>query len=330
MPNHALTPVIDDFTCPVSPSTYHISISARPVQMSSKLDLPTLTSITSTDVLLWLTCYADSFKAWSALNGDKMIKPETQILVAGLKLEHTEASAWWNKNRETLKKIVLWDDFVAKVKDRFVPSNWHLDALAAFYAVKHAAGVDFQMYVLDLQKTYNMLVSAGASYMISDSIVKNHIFFGAHPILSLCVHGTSSFSTVYGTMKLDALINLMATTWASLITENISMTSTASSSGAHYPLPNLSYAEKEALRASGGCFHCRKTPPSLNWKQHNAWNCPGDSAAGIAPQATCPLLPHQVAGIIVGDVEIPETPGAFVINGSNSSDSDYDSDHDFD
>ncbi|KAK0186744.1 hypothetical protein F5146DRAFT_1143133 [Armillaria mellea] len=53
MPNRAPTPVIANFTRPVSPITYHISISARPVQMSSKLDLPTLTSITSTDVLLW-------------------------------------------------------------------------------------------------------------------------------------------------------------------------------------------------------------------------------------------------------------------------------------
>ncbi|PBK78918.1 hypothetical protein ARMSODRAFT_1078375 [Armillaria solidipes] len=322
--------------------------------MSSKLDLPTLTSITSTDVLLWLTRCADSFEAWSALNGDKTIKPETQILVAGLKMEHAEASAWWNENRETLKKIVLWDDFAAKVKDRFVPSNWRLDALAAFYAVKHAAGVDFQTYVSDLQKARNALVSAGTGYTISDSIVKNHVLFGAHPILSLRVRGTSSFSTLYGTMKLDALINLMATTWASLIAENIvristthttgqsrptptahnsstqSTASTASSSSARYPLPDLSYAEKEALRASGGCFHCRKTPSSPNWKQHNARNCPGDSAAGIAPRATRPLLPHQVAGIIVGDVEIPETPGAFVIDGPDSSDSDYDSDHDFD
>ncbi len=248
----------------------------------------------------------------------------------------------------------MWDDFAAKVKDHFVPSNWRLDALAAFYAVKHAAGVDFQTYVSDLQKARNALILAGTGYTISDSIVKNHILFGAHPILSLHVRGTSSFSTLYGTMKLDALINLMTMTWASLLVENVvristthttaqscstptahnsstqSTASPASSSNSRYPLPDLSYAEREALRASGGCFHCRKTPSSPNWKQHSSRNCPGDSAAGIAPRATRPLLPNQVAGITAGDVEISETPGAFVLDGPDSSDSDYDSDHDFD
>ncbi|KAK0235082.1 hypothetical protein EDD85DRAFT_791981 [Armillaria nabsnona] len=270
-PNCAPTPVNNDFARPASPIAYHAPISARPVQMSSKLDLPTLTSITSTDVLLWLTCCADSFEAWSALNGDKTIKPETQILVAGLKMEHAEASAWWNENRETLKKILLWDDFAVKVKDHFVLSNWRLDTLTAFYAVQHAAGVDFQMYVSDLQKARNALVSAGTGYTISDSIVKNHILFGAHPILSLRVCGTSSFSMLYGMMKLDTLINLMTTIWASLLAENVVWISTThttgqsrsaptahnsstqstapptSSSNSCYPLPDLSYAEREAL-----------------------------------------------------------------------------------
>ncbi|KAK0458654.1 uncharacterized protein EV420DRAFT_1642998 [Desarmillaria tabescens] len=305
-PSHALTPIDDNLDRQPSPSSYSSPIPARPVPMSSKLDLPTLTSITSTDVLIWLTRCADSFEAWSALNNDKKLKPETQILVAGLKMEHAEATAWWNENREALKKIMSWDDFSAKVKDRFVPSNWHLDALAAFYAVKHAAGADFQTYASDLQTARNALASAGAGYTISDSIVKNHLLFGAHPILSLCVRGTSSFSTFYGTMKLDALINLMSTTWASLVAEGVvrlrpavpatqlppsSVTShstppfnsTTPTSMHRYPLPDLMYAEREALRAADGCFHCRKTPKSPDWNHHTARNCPGDPAAGIAP-----------------------------------------------
>ncbi|KAK0447951.1 hypothetical protein EV421DRAFT_1900605 [Armillaria borealis] len=153
--------------------------------MSFKLDLPMLANVTSIVVLTWLTRYADSFEAWSALNSDKKIKLEMQILVAGLKLEHAE------------------DEFVVKVKDCFIPSNWCLDALAAFFSVKHASGADFQSFISDLQTTCNALTSAGTGYTITDSIIKNHLLFFAHPILSLCVHGT---------MKLDALINLMSTT----------------------------------------------------------------------------------------------------------------------
>ncbi|KAK0463673.1 uncharacterized protein EV420DRAFT_1519431 [Desarmillaria tabescens] len=331
------------------------SCSPSPQPMSSKLDLPTLANVTSIAALTWLTRCADSFEAWSALNADKKIKPETQILVAGLKMEHAEAAAWWNENRESLKKLASWDEFVAKVKDRFVPSNWRLDALAAFYSVKHAPGTDFQSFVSDLQTARNALASAGTGYTITDSSVKNHLLFFAHPILSLRVRSTTGFASVYGTMKLDALVNLMSTTWASLIAENVvriknvqtsdqshaiptahitsthPTASTAASNGSRYPFPDLSYAEKEALRASGGCFHCRKTPSSPNWTQHSARNCPGDSAAGVAPRATRPLLPHQrVAGITFGDAEIPETPGSFVLDGPDSSDSDYDTDHDFD
>ncbi|PBK70292.1 hypothetical protein ARMSODRAFT_974265 [Armillaria solidipes] len=148
--------------------------------MSSKLDLPMLTNITSIVILTWLTRCADSFKTWSTLNSDKKIKLKMQILVAGLKLEHAEAAAWWNENWESLKKLAIWDEFVVKVKDCFIPSNWHLDALAAFFSVKHAPGADFQSFISDLQTVCNALTSAGTGYIITNSTIKNH------PPLILC------------------------------------------------------------------------------------------------------------------------------------------------
>ncbi|KAK0236868.1 hypothetical protein EDD85DRAFT_790600 [Armillaria nabsnona] len=205
--------------------------------MSSKLDLPTLANVTSIAILTWLTCCADSFEAWSTLNSDKKIKPEMQILVAGLKLEHAEAAAWWNENWESLKKLATWDEFVAKVKDCFIPSNWCLDALAAFFLVKHGPGADFQLFISDLQTACNALTSAGTGYTIINSTVKNHLLFFTHPILSLHVCSTTLFSSSYGTMKLDTLINLMSTTWASLIAENVIRTSTAHSSALSQATP---------------------------------------------------------------------------------------------
>ncbi|KAK0219570.1 hypothetical protein EDD85DRAFT_797219 [Armillaria nabsnona] len=210
-PNHSSSPLTE----------LDISHSPSPQPMSSKLDLPMLANITSIAVLTWLTHCADSFEAWSALNSDKKIKLEMQILVAGLKLEHAEVAAWWNENWELLKKLETWDEFVTKVKDHFVPSNWHLNALAIFFLVKHAPEADFQSFISNLQTVHNALTSAGTGYTTTNSTIKNHLLFFAHPILSLHVHSTTSFSSSYGTMKLDTLINLMSTTWASLIAENI-------------------------------------------------------------------------------------------------------------
>ena len=69
----------------------------------------------------------------------------------------------------------------------------------------------------------------------------------------------------------------------------------------YYPLPDLAYAEREALRTSvGGCFHCRLTPASFTWKNHNSRSCPGDKSCGLPPRAAPST--HTIATIT------PESP----------------------
>lgn len=62
-----------------------------------------------------------------------------------------------------------------------------------------------------------------------------------------------------------------------------------SSNPRSYPLPDLSYADREALRVAGGCYHCRLTPSSPKWKPHNSRNCPADKSRNIPPRTPAAL-----------------------------------------
>ncbi|KAJ7267859.1 hypothetical protein C8J57DRAFT_1325995 [Mycena rebaudengoi] len=270
----------------------------------SKLEFPKFSDApTPTSVHAWIGRCEDTVEAWQALNPDRETTARTIITLAGLKLEEAEVATWWNENRSELKKLISWDEFAQRLKDRFVPTNWHMDALASFYAI-HQGFSPFPDFAKSLQRARNSLASAGAGYTINDSILKNHLLFHSHPILRLCVCGQQDFP--FATMKVDALIANMSSTWASLLAEGIIKTrptptplaipsppspstalptpTTASSSPRHFS--PLTHAEKETLRAAQGCYHCRKTPQSPGWVKHRSDNCPGDAALGIPPRSS--------------------------------------------
>ncbi|KAJ6528763.1 hypothetical protein DFH09DRAFT_1185685 [Mycena vulgaris] len=272
----------------------------------SKLEFPKLADEpTPASIHGWLGRCEDTFEAWQAQNTDKSMATRTVITLAGLKMEEATAATWWNENRAEMKKLLTWDEFAQKVKDRFVPTNWRMAALSVFYGV-HQGSSSFSEFAKSLVRARNALSSAGVGYTINDSILKNHLLFHAHPVLRLRVCGQATFP--YATMKVDALIANMSSTWDSLVAERVVKTSTApgapsplvipphplppsstlptptsSSSG---PLAPLTYAEKEALRAAHGCYHCRRTPQSPGWVKHRSDNCPGDPVHGILPRTS--------------------------------------------
>ncbi|KAJ7206744.1 hypothetical protein C8J57DRAFT_1614652 [Mycena rebaudengoi] len=271
----------------------------------SKLEFPKFSDPpTSSSVHAWIGRCDDTVEAWQALNPDKVLATRTIITLAGLKLEEPEVATWWNENRDDLKKLASWDLFAQKLKERFVPTNWRMDALASFYAIRQDSS-SFPDFTKTLQRARNALASAGAGFSINDPILKNHLLFNSHPVLRLRVCGQQDFP--YADMKVDALIANMSATWASLLAEGIIKlrpTPAAlaippvlppSSSSTTLPTPTsassstprfspLTYAEKEALRAAQGCYHCRKTPQSPGWVKHRSDSCPGDSALGIPPR----------------------------------------------
>lgn len=200
-----------------------------------------------------------------------------------------------------LKQLATWEEFASRFKDRFIPSGWHIDALARFYDVSQDFD-DFRSFLASLQAAQNTLGSAGDAYAISDSVFKNHLFFFANPILQLRVRAIPNFT--YENLTVGALINVMATTWLSLVAEGFTMpvpksmlkSASAPMSNAHAlnsmsPLPDLTYTEREALRSVGGCFHCHLSPSDPIWKSHVAHECPGDERRNIPPRA-----PQSIAG----------------------------------
>ncbi|TFK58797.1 hypothetical protein BDN72DRAFT_906407 [Pluteus cervinus] len=267
----------------------------------TKLEIPTLTTLDAQSVSSWLNGCEDACEIWGLQNPDRTLSVAIRILAAGLKMEASVATTWWDENRDTLKALATWDLFKAQVKERFVPANWRIDALDKFYSIKQKSNT-YADFVAELQAARNPLASAGVGYTINDSIFKNHLLFFANPILRLRVRALPNFN--HATLKVDGLISLMASTWDSLVAEgNVRHTTSAFSSSSSTSTrvrdnkassstvsssrpPELTQTERDTLKAAGGCYHCRRTPTSPGWIRHSSRDCPGDKSRGIPPRTT--------------------------------------------
>ena len=133
------------------------------------------------------------------------------------------ARSWWNENRDELKLLSTWDEFAKRVKERFVPANWRMDALAHFYSISQGSS-PFLDYASRLQEACNMLSSGRTGFSIGVSVFKNHLLFFFHPILAL--HMRSMALLDYSKTRVDALIATMSSTWDSMIAERVIRPST--------------------------------------------------------------------------------------------------------
>jgi hypothetical protein len=176
----------------------------------SKLDIPVFFGpLEPATINAWIGHCEDSYLTWSALNVDQVMPLQLCIVLTGLKLEESSTSLWWSENQDALKQLTTWEAFALRFKDHFIPSGWRLDALAHFYNVSQGTN-DFRLFVTTLQATQNTLGSAGFGYTITDTIFKKHLLFFANPILQLRVHAMLNLE--YDSLKVDTLINVMATT----------------------------------------------------------------------------------------------------------------------
>lgn len=261
--------------------------------MSTRLDIPILSGpLDASTVNAWLNICQDSFEVHAAIN-DSTYSPSVQIVLAGIKMEAPAARSWWNENRDELKALTSWEDFAKKVKERFVPTNWKMDALSTFYEISQGPS-SFSDYATKLQEARNTLSSGGPSFAISDPVFKNHLLFFCHPILSLRIRSIPGLN--YTNTRVDALVSLMTSTWDSLVAEGVIrrpastlVPSQVRLAGTQLkPFIPLTEKEREALKLAGGCFRCRRTPASPGWIQHGSRNCP-DTAYGISPAHPRPI-----------------------------------------
>lgn len=259
------------------------------------------------------------------------LTPLLQIVSAGIKMEDAAAARWWNDNREELKKLTKWEDFATRVRVRLIPERWKLEALRRFYAVEQGVRL-FSDFLQELQSMRNALGTAG-TFAIKDGIFKNHLLFRARETLTLRIMAIPNFA--FDTIAVDSLVSLMSATADSMVAESgfsslsspslvppmprlvipsvsslrsIPMTPSVPVS---YTLPELSYAERQNLKAAGGCHHGRRMPSSPDWITHMARNCPGNPSTGIPPLQSNPSVTVAAVGM-----------SSCVLEGSNTDDSD--------
>ncbi|KAH6906342.1 hypothetical protein BKA70DRAFT_1224193 [Coprinopsis sp. MPI-PUGE-AT-0042] len=128
---------------------------------------------------------------------------------------------------------------------------------------------------------------------------KNHLLFHCCCLLSLYVHAIPNLR--YDSLKVDLLINTMSSTWNSMLAEGIvcqepllPVIGNPSCSGAN----GLSESECADLCATGGCFHCCKTPLSPGWKAHSSKMCLSNPTHNIPPAPT-PVIAAAVGALPV-------------------------------
>lgn len=252
-------------------------------------------------------------------------------------MESAPAKQWWNENRDELKLLTTWTLFAQRVKDRFVPPNWRMDALAKFYSVSQGSS-PFADFVSNLQDARDVLASGGTGFTVNDSIIKNHLPFFCHPILSLRIRSIPNFKCA--NTKLDALICLMTSVWDAMIAERLVRPALSSKSPTTPSMscPFLSESEREALKLASGCFRFWKTSASRGWVPHSSRNCPGYPVNNIPPAAGASTTVELGALMTHGNDQAEErqvpavlpSVSSFVLQG-DEYDEDLDaSDHDSD
>ncbi|KAF7365533.1 hypothetical protein MVEN_00426500 [Mycena venus] len=149
----------------------HLPSHPKPAAPSSSAISKLNEELTSMAIHSWLSQCEDTYETWQALNPDKTMAPCMLITLTSLKMEEK-----------------TWVEFAQEVKDRFVPSNWCMVALAAFYSVQQGQ-LTLPTFVKALRNTCNALASAGQGWVISDTILKKSPPFPFPPHPLLACHG---------------------------------------------------------------------------------------------------------------------------------------------
>lgn len=266
--------------------------------MASKI-IPVFSGpLTANGLKLWLGQCEDGFDNYQDTHKDSTLSVKTRIRLTGSAMQETSMAEWWSLGRKEYLDLGTWEAFVVKLKARFLPPGWKMDALEKFFACEQGRR-DFQSYAAELAQAYGALPSD----TLSATVYKYHILFHSHPQLYLRIRALPNFDVDSTAVTVDTLTSLMGHQWDSLIADasprgaraagqsalkttavvSPSLTTAATTSGP--TPPPLSEADRKALQDANGCFNCRRKPGDAEWTPHFRRNCPGNAEIGAGPGA---------------------------------------------
>jgi hypothetical protein len=304
--------------------------------MSNKIVSPFAGPLTANGLKVWLGSCEDGFENYEDTH-DKKLTPKTRIRLTGAALTEPHMAEWWVSGKTEFLALASWEQFVKRVKDRFMPVNWKMDALEQFYSCSQGKR-DFRSFAADLTQCLGTLPPS----TISVAVYKYHLLFLAHPLLYLRMRALQSFDIEDKSQTPDELIALMGSQWDSLIADTTARSGRSSaltslppftgiplvSTSSAVPVtssPSPRYTpiteeEKAALTAVRGCWNCRGKPTDPGWFPHQRHTCPGNSALGIRPgrdyqapttanTAVTPAVTSTIAAAVLE--ESPDSPHGY-------------------
>jgi hypothetical protein len=265
--------------------------------MSSKIVAQYSGPVTANGLRVWLSSCQDGFDNYVDTHKDAELSTKTRIRLTGSALTEPAMAQWWVAGKEEYLKLVTWDAFALKVKARWLPIQWKMDALEAFYQCTQGKR-DFESFATELATCINSLPSG----TISVTTHKYHLLFLANQHLYLRVRALQDFDIEDTKQTPDELISLMNAHWKSMVAENSARGSRFITTAATSPAPSapaaqpvalststssryvpLTDEQKTTLNAAHGCWNCRRTPADPIWTPHTRHNCPGNPAIGARP-----------------------------------------------
>ncbi|KIJ46876.1 hypothetical protein M422DRAFT_29069 [Sphaerobolus stellatus SS14] len=279
--------------------------------MASKVVSAFLGPLTATALDEWLGQCDDGFAIHAATKAEKTpaLDVPTRIRITGSQLQEPTMAAWWSSGRKEFLKLVTWEAFEKKIRERFMPKGYKLLALRSFFLCEQGK-LPFLEYAAILAEARN----AVGETIIPANIYKYQLLFHAHHILLLRIMAMPDLNIE--TIGFDDLVALMSMQWESLIAEGVSgrpstrpdqtpslapagripTPSGIASPAMLQPLvPPLTHADRTRLTNLGGCWKCRKVPGDVGWVNHIGRTCPGDATLGIPPGRDFVSVKKEVA-----------------------------------
>ncbi|KAH6903473.1 hypothetical protein BKA70DRAFT_1301081 [Coprinopsis sp. MPI-PUGE-AT-0042] len=240
--------------------------------------------LTANGLKVWLGQVEDAMENYVDTHKDTKLEPKTRIRLTGAALLEPAMSEWWSQGRTGYLALDAWEKFVEKIKDRFLPVGWKMEALEKFYGCMQGKR-DFQTFSGELAQCHGALPSS----TISAQIFKYHILFYSHPQLYLRMRALPDFDIEKTDQSVDQLIALMSHQWESLMADigprssrpmhpssTVSLRTSVTASGIRQALPQsqasssyLSEEDRKELDRLKGCYNCHRKPgdpgnPSIN------------------------------------------------------------------